>query len=71
MGSDALMFYTFAGVAVLGALAVLARRGQQSGNTLLLALGAAACGALLLVLLRLAISGNGAHKGAQFVEMVG
>lgn len=37
------------GALSLGALSVLARRGQQSGNTLLLALGAAACGALLLL----------------------
>ena len=37
------------GALALAALAVLARRGQQSGNTLLLALGAAACGTLLLV----------------------
>lgn len=37
------------GALVLAGLAVLARRGQQSGNTLLLALAAAACGALLVV----------------------
>ena len=37
------------GVVALGALTVLARRTQQSGNTLLLALGAAGCAALLAV----------------------
>jgi hypothetical protein len=35
------------GVLALAGLAVLARRGQQAGNTALLALGAAACAALL------------------------
>ncbi|MCE2883536.1 MAG: hypothetical protein LW806_01360 [Planctomycetaceae bacterium] len=44
-------FSTMMGVGAVGfaALAVLARRAQQSGNTLLLALAACACAALLLV----------------------
>ena len=44
-------YSTMMGVGVVGfaALAFLARRMQQSGNTLLLALAACACGALLLV----------------------
>ena len=37
------------GAVALGALAVLGRRSQQSGNTLLLALGALGCAALLAV----------------------
>ena len=37
------------GAIALGALAILARRAQQSGNTLLLALGSAACATLLAI----------------------
>ncbi|MFM7259147.1 MAG: O-antigen ligase family protein [bacterium] len=44
-------FSTMMGVGVVGfaALAIVARRMQQSGNTLLLAVAACACGALLFV----------------------
>lgn len=50
------------GVLVLAGLAVLARRRQQAGNTLFLALGAAACAALLLL--------NGG-KGAIAATLIG